>query len=418
LCSLPINIIIILKIEKKASPRSRLNRAGRFLFPMVTALSSRTCKVCRMSILRRNFTMKMGMCVLCLIAVFTVAGCGDSAIKRTSTVRSDADTSWNMTGFGRERTIKFNSLGYLTLGANGEVTGGVAHEFGVDKKKFTGGKILVSDRGSLSGFIDTYLADTDSYDQYIISGGQMTSEKDVALFEGRFPTARRGIVVLILQNKTFAQADLTGTWALLHDGIYHMTIDREGTINGCSPASEVHAGDRACEGKFSVDPAGSVSAGLLFPGAKRISATVTGQVNSGRYLMVLAGSDSTHFEGTTLIFIRRGGTFSIADMEGLWRFSMTGNSGTLFGTIRLDGNGNVIEGLWSRIGDIADDSGEIIGGKLFLTDKGDISGFFKTSGGETREIAGGQMSQKKDIAGALYLDGPGTQGLMLLVRIP
>jgi hypothetical protein len=36
-------------IEKKGSPKSLLNRAGRFLFPMVAALSSNIYKVHSMS---------------------------------------------------------------------------------------------------------------------------------------------------------------------------------------------------------------------------------------------------------------------------------------------------------------------------------------------------------------------------------
>jgi hypothetical protein len=38
-----------LAIEKKGSPKSLLNRAERFLFPMVAALSSNIYKVHRMS---------------------------------------------------------------------------------------------------------------------------------------------------------------------------------------------------------------------------------------------------------------------------------------------------------------------------------------------------------------------------------
>jgi hypothetical protein len=43
-----------LTIEKKGSPKSLLNRAGRFLFLMVAALSSNIYKVDRMSCLEEE----------------------------------------------------------------------------------------------------------------------------------------------------------------------------------------------------------------------------------------------------------------------------------------------------------------------------------------------------------------------------
>ena len=74
--------------------------------------------------------MKIRLCVLCIIAIFAAG----SVPAKISFVQSDLEASWSMVGHGRERGIKFNSLGSLTLGASGEVAGGVAHEFGVDRK--------------------------------------------------------------------------------------------------------------------------------------------------------------------------------------------------------------------------------------------------------------------------------------------
>ena len=309
-----------------------------------------------------------------------------------------------MIGFGRERGIKFNSLGSLTLNASGELTGGSAFEIGVDKKRFTGGKLLISDRGSLSGVIDTYLADTDTREIYEIFGGQMTSEKDIVVFAGKFPTDRRGIVVLIAQKMTSVQADLAGTWVVLHDRVYALNIDREGAITECAIASEGRTGKGACEGTFSLDPAGAVSARMLFSAAQKQAVTISGQLNAGRNFMALTGSDSAHLEGITLPFMRREGTFSIGDMEGLWWFSMTGHNGTLFGTLRTDNKGTVLEGAWSRIGGggRADEAGVIAEGTFSLTEKGEISGSLKTSGGDVYEIPGGQMGPKKDMMDALY----------------
>jgi hypothetical protein len=107
-------------------------------------------------------------------------------------------------------------------------------------------------------------------------------------------------------------------------------------------------------------------------------------------------------------------------MEGLWWFSMTGHNGTLFGTLRTDNKGTVLEGAWSRIGGggRADEAGVIAEGTFSLTGKGEISGSLKTSGGDVYEIPGGQMGPKKDMMDALYLDGAGTQGMMLFVRVP
>lgn len=362
--------------------------------------------------------MKIRLCVLCLIAVFAFSGCAGSIPTKISFVQSDSEASWSMIGFGRERGIKFNSLGSLTLSASGEVTGGSAYEIGVDKKRFTGGKILISDQGSLSGFIDTYLADTDTREKYAILGGQMTTEKDIVVFEGNFPTDRRGIVILIAKNRTSAQADLAGTWVVLHDRAYSLSINKEGTISECTLATEGETGKGMCGGEFSLDPSGTVSAKLLFSEAREVAITVSGQLNSGKNFMALAGSDSMHFEGTTLIFMRRDGTFSVRDMEGSWRFAMTSHNGTFFGTLRMGKRGNVIEGAWCWIGVVANDSGAISWGKLFLTEKGEISGSFKTSSGKTYEILGGQMGPKKDIIDALYLDLNKAKGIMLLTRIP
>ena len=136
--------------------------------------------------------MKIRLCLICLIAVFAFYGCAGSVPAKISFVQSDLEASWSMVGHGRERGIKFNSLGSLTLGASGEVTGGTTHEFGVDMKNFTGGKLVISDQGSLSGFIDTYLVDSDTQEKYAILDGQMTLEKDIVVFEGKFPTDRRG----------------------------------------------------------------------------------------------------------------------------------------------------------------------------------------------------------------------------------
>ncbi|MFZ3136620.1 MAG: hypothetical protein WA126_04410 [Thermodesulfovibrionales bacterium] len=362
--------------------------------------------------------MKIRLCVLCLIAVFAFSGCAGSVPTKISFAQSDLEASWSMVGHGRERGIKFNSLGSLTLSPSGEVAGGTAHEFGVDMKSFTGGKLFISDQGSLSGFIDTYLADSDTRTKYAILDGQMNLEKDIVVFEGKFPTDRRGIVILIAKNRTSAQADLAGTWVVLHDRAYSLSINKEGTITECTLATEGGTGKGICEGEFSLDPSGTVSARLLFSEAREAAITISGQLNSGKNFMALAGSDSMHFEGTTLIFVRRNGTFSVADMEGSWRFAMTGHNGTFFGTLRMDKTGNVIEGAWCWIGVVANDSGAISGGKLFLTEKGEISGSFKISSGETYEILGGQMSPKKDIVGALYLDLTRSQGVMLFTRIP
>lgn len=362
--------------------------------------------------------MKIGVCILCLIAVFTASGCGAGAIEKISFVQSDADASWSMIGFGREWGIRFNSVGSLTLSASGEVTEGTAHELGVDKKKLTGGNLVISDQGSVSGFIDTYLADSDTMEKYTILDGQMTPEKDIVVFEGKFPTARRGIVILIAKNETFAQADLAGTWGVLHDRVYSMNIDEKGTITKCALAPEGWTGKDMCEGNFSLDPTGAVSASMLFSESKKAPVTVGGQLNSGKNFMALVGSDSTHFQGTTLTFMRRDGNFSLADMEGSWRFAMTGHSGTFFGTLRTDKGGNVLDGTWCRIGVVANDSGALSGGKLFLNEKGEISGSLKISSGNPFEILGGQMSPKKDFVNALYLDGPRTRGMMLFERIP
>jgi len=357
--------------------------------------------------------LKIRLCVLCIIAIFAAG----SVPAKISFVESDLEASWSMVGHGRERT-KFNSLGSLTLGASGEVAGGAAHEFGVDRKIFTGGKLFISDQGSLSGFIDTYLADSDSREKYAILDGQMTPEKDIIIFEGKFPTDRRGIVILVAKKRTFVQADLAGTWVALHDRAYSLSINKEGTITECMLATEGGTKKGMCEGEFSLDLSGTASAKLLFSEARKAAINLSGQLNSGNNFMALAGSDSTHFEGTTLIFMRRDGTFSIADMEGSWRVAMTGRSGTFFGTLKTDKEGNVLDGIWCRIGVVANDSGAISGGKLSLTEKGGIFGSFKILSGDTYEILGGQMGPKKDIVDALYLDGSRTQGVMLFERIP
>jgi len=361
--------------------------------------------------------LKIGLCIVCLIALFAVSGCGGSATSKTTLIQSDTDASWSMIGFGREWGKKFNSLGSLTLSASGEVTGGGAREFGVDKKRFTGGNIIISDQGSLSGFIDAYLADSSTTEKYTIIDGQITTERDIAVFEGTFPTARSGIVILISKNKTFTQTDLAGSWIVLHDMVYALNIDKEGTVTGCTLAIEDWPRKGMCEGTFSLDPSGAVSASMFFSVAKRAAVTVSGQLNAGKNFMVLAGSDSTNFQGTTLPFMKKEGAFSAADLEGFWRFSMTGKSGTFFGMIRLDKLGHVLEGTWSRIGDSANDTGTLERGKLFLTENGEIAGFFTISSGITFEILGGQIGPKKDIMDALYHDGTRTQGVMLFIRI-
>jgi hypothetical protein len=330
----------------------------------------------------------------------------------------DSEGSWSMVGFGRERGIKFNSLGSLTLNVSGEVTGGTAHEFGVDRKQPAGGAILISDQGSLSGFIDTYLPDSDSREKYTIEGGLMAPEKDIMVFGGKFPTERKGIVILTSRKGAFAQPDLAGTWVVLHDRAYSLLLDKEGIITECALGPGGQAGRKLCEGKFSLDPSGAVSASMFFSGREKAVITVSGQLNSGKNFMALAGSDSTHFEGITLPLIKREGGLSSGDTEGMWRLWMTGSHGTFIGTLGIDKEGNVREGAWVRIGFIANETGALESGAFSLTSDGEISGSFKTSSGDTYEILGGQMGPKKDVVGALYLDRSRIQGMMLLMRIP
>lgn len=388
---------------------------------------------------QKNVLFNAGLCI-CLLT-FIAAGCGGTSSKKILFSQGDIEGNWIMkdSGYGRPGSLPFSSAGSVAFSASGKVIEGGVTNIGVDYEKFTGGNLVVTEQGGVTGVIDTFLADCDSTEKHSIISGQMTLDKDVIVFAGNFPIANDGIGILLKKRGSFTASALEGTWVFPLEGIFTVSVNNiDGTINDCNFSSE-KGEHRTCTGKLSITPQGDVSGFLELKGeilradlkdvikhfvkderslvlkGEKFRADLSGPMGSGKNRMILSGSISTRFEGAATLALKREGAFSLSDSQGNWKIFRTGFRDTRYGTIGIDSAGRLTGGDWRNLGSRA---GTFAEGKLTVSDQGGISGYLTAVEGNSYTILDGQMSSTRDLAVVLDRDDSGHFGMVILVKMP
>jgi len=349
-----------------------------------------------------------------MLIFIIVAGCSGSSARKISFYQSDINGSWKMVGFGLRRYDTFNSDGSLIIDASGAVTGGDLKSFGVDIQTFTGGTVSTTVRGSVTGSIDNFLADSNTTEKHTILGGQMTLSRDVIVYAGNFPISKRGLGILIRKRGSFTGFDLEGTWVFPLEGIFSVSINNSGAITGCSILSK-KGNSGTCSGVFGINPQGAISGQIKTVNGKTFEINFNGQMNSGRNVMILGGGISTSFKGAATFAVKKDGVFSLADGQGNWKIFITDNNNAMYGTITFDSSGKITGGNWDKV---IKNSGTFTGGTLSISKQGEISGFINTSTGNNYSLLGGQMSSTKELIGGIQKDNSGRFRVVALVKLP
>lgn len=142
-----------------------------------------------------------------------------------------------------------------------------------------------------------------------------------------------------LEEATFSQANLTGTWSFFDLYRYgQLTIDTSGTVSGT--ITIVGKTTLTINGRFSLDSIGVVQ------GSATLSDGATWTISSGKMdpnktTLFMAFLASSGYPGMSVL-LKHGGTFRQADLAGTWTLS-AGNttSGPGKGSFYLDMSGNV-----------------------------------------------------------------------------
>ncbi|MBM4140028.1 MAG: hypothetical protein FJ242_00810 [Nitrospira sp.] len=353
--------------------------------------------------------------VFLLIGFFVISGCGGNSSKKISFFHSDLEGYWKTIGFGQDNYGSYyGSSGYLIVNTSGEITEGNVNNFGIDVENFTGGTLAITNEGTITGIIDTFLADSDTYEKQIIPDGQMTLKKNVIVHPCNFTLARRGVGILLKKGESFTISDLEGAWVFPFDGIFSFSVNSAGAITKCNFLN-VNMNSGTCSGNLSITSEGNVAGGIEAINGKIFKMNFDGQMSSSKDSMILAGGLSTSFEGMSAFAIKRNGTFSSSDGKGKWRIIRTSKMDALFGTVSIDTSGTITEGKWTNI---RGESGIFTGGELSISETGSISGVLNVSSGKFFTILGGQISIDRDIVGGLDRDEAGYSGIVILVKTP
>lgn len=341
-----------------------------------------------------------------------VAGCGGATSKKTAYQQSDLEGSWKMNGFTKSNYGDFASYGFMTIDASGKILEGGAINYGVDREEVTGGTLEITPEGSVTGHIDFFLGDTNSYQKQIVHRGQMTGEKNILVYASDFTISRKGIGMIVKKNGSFTPSDLEGTWVLPIDGIFTVSIDSSGTMTLCS-YHPLNGFPEECNGTISITPEGDISGKIETADKRPIRIFFEGQMPSSKNSMVLAGSISRNFGGMATLAIKRTGTFSSADIEGTWNIFISAYNDALYGTVDITSSGMVIGGEWKSL---KGKEGTFKAGELSVAGHGDVSGTIDTSAGDTYTLMGGQMNPTMNLSGILGRDAAGRYGMVILVR--
>ncbi len=191
----------------------------------------------------------------------------------------------------------------------------------------------------------------------------------------------------------FVMSDYEGTWSFVNWGStkYGETvIDSSGTVEDgewflMGQASGIYTG-----GDLTLKEDGSIL-GHMYSSSNTTYTIIDGQMSISEDLMVYALTD-TFYKDEAGISLKRGGAFTLADLEGTWTFAAPDS----FGTFSVNDAGEVTSGAF--------DQNNITGGKIQITGQGAILGSLLTDGPNTFTIQSGQMNLGKNFICIALLD--------------
>jgi hypothetical protein len=349
---------------------------------------------------------------ICVLIVAASAGCGGNSAERISSHPPVLEGTWEMIHFGRAPYGPFGGTGSLEMDASGDITGGSITNFGVDIQQFTGGALLVTPEGNVTGTMDAFLGDSGTKEKQTIHSGQMLFNKDMIVYAASLDLARNGVGILLKEAGTYTSADLEGTWVFPLEGVVSISLNGEGRMTGCTyqPA----AGEAVqCLGEISVAPEGSISGNIGFTDKKFFSTTFSGYINPEKNSMILAGGLSIRFEGMATLAVKQDKGVSLSDGKGKWKVFLSIYDDVLYGTIDVDDSGTIAGGEWATA---KKSSGTFTGGTILLKEQGDVSGFISTSTGNTYTITGGSMISSGNLISLSVADKAGRHEILILAR--
>ena len=353
-----------------------------------------------------------GFVIVCIFIVAASAGCGGNSAERKSFQPVDLEGNWKMIHFGRAPYGPFSGSGSLTLDASGDITGGSVTNFGVDIQQFTGGKIVVTPKGIITGTMDAFLKDSGTKEKQTIHSGQILFNKDMIVYAASLDLARKGMGILLKEAGRYTPSDLEGTWVFPLEGVFSVSLNSEGIITRCTYQSA--AGDSLqCLGDFALNPEGSISGKLETADKKVLTTKFNGSMSPEKNSMILAGSISTRFEGMATLAVKQGKGVSLSDGKGKWKIFLSAYDNVLYGTIDINDSGIIVGGEWTTA---QKSSGKFTGGTISLKEQGDVSGFISTSTGNTYTILGGSMISSGDLISLSVKDKAGRNEVLILVK--
>jgi hypothetical protein len=363
---------------------------------------------------RRNTTcFPYGCIIVFLFVVAVFAGCGGSSGKRISFSRSDLEGNWSMIHLGQALYGPFSGAGSLAINSSGAITGGKVRNFGVDDQKVTGGAFAITPEGIITGAIEVYLPDSNTYEKKNIYSGRMLLNKNIILFAASLTLGRKGTGILVKEEGGYVSSDLNGTWVFPLEGVFAFSVNNSADIADCMYRPVV--GDpETCRGTISVMPDGNVSGKIDFADETPFAIQFKGRMSSDKSGMILWGGMSTRFEGMATLAVKKGVEFSPARGKGKWDIFISAVNDVLYGTIDIDDSGTVTGGAWKNS---QKTSGTFTGGNvIYSRDRNDISGFISTSSGHNYTILGGALSSSGDVLPVSAKDEAGHEGMLVLVE--
>ncbi len=351
--------------------------------------------------------------MFCLLTFLVFNGCGGSSSKKIAFTQSHMEGLWKMVSFGYQNNGPFNSSGSLTVNSSGKVTGGDINNFGVDIEQFKGGTLNITEDGSVTGIIDTFLPDSDTTEKYQMLDGQMTLQKDMIVYAGKFPVANKGVGILVKKDNKFLLSDLEGTWIFPLEGMCSVALTRTGDIVSGSYVN-VQGETGTCKGNYSITHEGAISGHIAASNGERYDITFNGQMNLHKDCIIFAGGISKRFEGIATVAVKQDGSFSLSSISGKWKVFGADQKEIFYGEIIVDESGKIVGGTWK---DVEANSGTFSGGTISVNNRGSISGTLMTSKGITYTILDGQMSSDSDIAVGFCKDNYGFSDTIIFVKM-
>jgi hypothetical protein len=241
----------------------------------------------------------------------------------------------------------------------------------------------------------------------------MVFNKNIILYAASLTLGRKGMGILVKEEGGHALNDLNGTWVFPLDGVFAFSMNNSADIADCM-YRPIIGDSETCRGTISIIPDGNVSGKIEFADGTPFGIQFQGSMSSDKSGMILWGGISTRFEGMATLAVKKGGEFPSAHGKGKWEIFIPAVNDVLYGTIDINGSGNVTGGVWKNS---QKTSGTFTGGKvIYSKDLNDISGFISTSAGHTYTILGGALSSSGDVLPMSVKDEVGHDGMLVLVE--